>query len=244
MKNIKLVIEYDGTNYNGWQKQKNGVTIQGTIEKAIEKLTGEEVKLEGSSRTDSGVHAKAYVANFMTNATIPPHCYKDALKSRLPSDIVIISSEEMPKEFHSRYYSTGKTYCYSILNRELPSALKRNYTYHVRKKLNVKDMEEACGYFIGMHDFKAFRSLGSSTTSTVRTITDLHIEVNNEEINIFVSADGFLYNMVRIIVGTLIFVGTGKIKPIEIEEIINSGERNKAGRCVPPMGLTLEKVFY
>lgn len=244
MKNIKLVIEYDGTNYNGWQKQKNGVTIQQTIEKAIEKLTGEEVKLEGSSRTDSGVHAKAYVANFKTNATIPPHCYSDALKSRLPADIVIISSEEMSEDFHSRYCSTGKTYCYTILNRELPSALKRNYTYHVRKKLDIKAMEEACGYFIGTHDFKAFRSLGSSTTSTVRTITDLHIEVNNEEINIFVSADGFLYNMVRIIVGTLIFVGTGKIKPIEIKEIINLGERNKAGRCVPPMGLTLEKVFY
>lgn len=227
MKNIKLILEYDGTNYNGWQRQKNGVTIQQTLEKALSNLTSEDVKVEGCSRTDSGVHAKEYVANFKTNATIPPHCYREALKSRLPLDIVVTKSEEVEDDFHARYCNIGKTYCYTILNRELPSALKRNYTYHVRKKLDIEAMKKACAYFIGKHDFSAFKSLGSSTTSSIRTISDLHIETNEDEINIFVTADGFLYNMVRIIVGTLIFVGTGKLKPEDMKDIIDSKEQKE-----------------
>ena len=244
MKNIKLILEYDGTNYSGWQRQKNSITIQQKIEEAIFKLTKEKVELIGSSRTDSGVHAKGFVANFKTNSTIPGEKFREALTSKLPDDIVIIKSEEVDENFHSRYSSIGKTYCYTILNRRVPSAINRNYSYFYRGKLNVDAMKEACNHFIGKHDFKGFRSLGSSVKTSIRTITELYIESKDDYINIYISADGFLYNMVRIIVGTLIFVGTGKINHLEIPEIIKSGDRKKAGKCVPPTGLFLEKVFY
>ncbi len=244
MKNVKLLIEYDGTNYNGWQRQTNGIGIQQVIEDSIKKLTGEDVIVNGSSRTDAGVHARGFVANFNTNATVPAANYKYALKGKLPDDIVILESEEVPEDFHARYSSKGKTYSYTILNRAQPSALLRNYVYHVKYKLDINAMKEACKAFIGTHDFKGFKSPGSSVKTSVRTIYDLHIENQGDEIKIFVSGDGFLYNMVRIIVGTLVLVGRGKIKPNEIEEIIRSGDRKRAGKCAPPTGLYLEKVFY
>ena len=244
MKNIKLTLEYDGTNYSGWQRQTNSMTIQQKIEEAIFKLTKEKADLIGSSRTDSGVHARGFVANFKTNSTIPGEKFREALTSKLPDDIVIIKSEEVDENFHSRYSSTGKTYCYTILNRKIPSAINRNYSYFYRGKLDIEAMKDACKHFIGKHDFKGFKSLGSSVKTSVRTITELYIIKQDDYINVYISADGFLYNMVRIIVGTLIFVGTGKIKESEIPNIINSGDRRKAGKCVPPTGLFLEKVFY
>lgn len=244
MKNIKLTLEYDGTNYQGWQKQKIGETIQGTLERAIEELIKEVVEVTGSSRTDSGVHAKGFIANFKTESTIPSNKFKEALNYRLPEDIVILKSEEVSNDFHSRYSAKGKTYSYSIINRDVPSAIYRNYYYHVKKKLNTKAMEEACKYFIGTHDFNAFKSSGGSVKTTVRTITDLHIEHNEDIIKIYVTGDGFLYNMVRIIVGTLIMVGNNKVKPCEIKEIIDSKDRKKAGICVPANGLILEEVYY
>ncbi|GAB6169001.1 tRNA pseudouridine(38-40) synthase TruA [Clostridium carnis] len=244
MKNIKLVIEYDGTNYLGWQKQKIGKTIQETIECAIESLTGENVDLIGSSRTDSGVHARGFVANFKTMSTIPSERFREALNVRLPNDIVIIKSEEVELEFHSRYNAKGKTYSYTILNRDIPSAIGNDYVYYFKTSLNIEAMKESCTYFVGTHDFKAFRSSGSSVKTTIRTISDLHIEINGEYIKIFVTGDGFLYNMVRIIVGTLLLVGTNKIKPNYIKNIIEDKDRNGAGMCVPANGLILEKVFY
>ncbi len=244
MRNIKLIIEYDGTNFCGWQRQNDQRTVQGVLEKAISKITNEEIELIGSSRTDSGVHAKGYVANFKTNSKIPGNKFKDAINTKIPEDVVILDSEEVSEDFHARYCSKGKTYCYTILNRYEPSALERNYVNHFRGRLNIEAMKEACTYFIGKHDFAAFRSLGSSVTTTTRTITDLHIEIDGEKIKIFVSADGFLYNMVRIIVGTLIAVGIGKINAESIKDIINSKDRNKAGKCVTGQGLCLEKVFY
>ena len=244
MRNIKLTIEYDGTSYGGWQKQKNNRTIQQCIEEAIRLLIGEEVELIGSSRTDAGVHAKGMVANFITNSQIPADKFREAINTKLPDDIGIIKSEEVDKNFHSRYDSKGKTYCYTLVNRYEKVCIGRNYVYQVRDELNYNLMKEAAKYFLGKHDFKAFKTNGSSVKTSVRTISGLELELKDDVIKIFVSADGFLYNMVRIIVGTLIEVGKGKIKPEDIESIIKNGDRSKAGPCVPPNGLVLEKVFY
>lgn len=244
MKNIKLTIEYDGSNYFGWQKQNNKETVQETIERAILAVTGEKINLTGSSRTDTGVHAKGMVANFKTNTSIPPNKIKFALNNKLPDDIVIINSEEVSEDFHSRYNSKGKTYCYTIINRRDRLALGRNYAYQFKWDLDIERMKSACKYFLGEHDFCAFMSSGSSVKTTVRTINELYIENNKDEIKIFISANGFLYNMVRIIVGTLIMVGIGKISDKDITDIIESKDRTKAGACVPANGLTLEKVYY
>lgn len=244
MRNIKLTIEYDGTSYGGWQKQKNNRTIQQCIEEAIKLLTGEDVELIGSSRTDAGVHAKGMVANFITNSQIPADKFREAINTKLPDDIGIIKSEEVDRNFHSRYDSKGKTYCYTLVNRYEKVCIGRNYVYQVRDELNYNLMKEAAKYFLGKHDFKAFKTNGSSVKTSVRTINGLELELKGDVIKIFVSADGFLYNMVRIIVGTLIEVGKGKIKPEDIGSIIKNGDRSKAGPCVPPNGLVLEKVFY
>ena len=244
MRNIKLTIEYDGTSYGGWQKQKNNRTIQQCIEEAIKLLTGEEVELIGSSRTDAGVHAKGMVANFITNSKIPSDKFREAINTKLPDDIGIIKSEDVDKNFHSRYDSKGKTYCYTLVNRYEKVCLGRSYVYQVRDELNYNLMKDAAKYFLGKHDFKAFKTNGSSVKTSVRTISGLELELKGDVLKIFISADGFLYNMVRIIVGTLIEVGKGKIKPEDIESIIRNGDRSKAGPCVPPNGLVLEKVFY
>ncbi|WP_297519855.1 tRNA pseudouridine(38-40) synthase TruA [uncultured Clostridium sp.] len=245
MRNIKLKLEYDGTDFFGWQAQKEGRTIQQTLEKAIEKLTGEKnIEVFGSSRTDSGVHAKAYIGNFHTASSIPAERFKEAINTKLPSDIVVLESEEMENGFHSRYMSTGKTYCYTILNRREAPVIGRNYVYSYMGPLDINAMKEACVPFIGRHDFEAFKSQGSSVQTSVRTITDLHIETERDLIKIYISADGFLYNMVRIIAGTLLRVGARKIKSEEILEIILSKDRTRAGKCAPARGLCLEEVFF
>lgn len=247
MKNIKLIIEFDGTNYCGWQRQVKEPTVQEAIEKAIASLTGEAaqaINLTGCSRTDSGVHSRAFVANFKTASKIPPEKFKEALNSKLPEDIAIIYSQEVALDFHARYAASGKTYCYTILNRSVRSPLYRNYTYQVKDSLDIEKMKEASRYFIGKHDFTAFKSTGSSVKTSVRTITALEVHKEGELIKIYASADGFLYNMVRIIVGTLLDVGRGKIAPDSIKAIIESKERTRAGICVPAQGLSLEKVFY
>ena len=244
MRNIKLTLEYDGTRYYGWQRQPIGNTIQQEVEKAISKVIKEYVEVIGSSRTDSGVHAKGYVANFKTNVKMPAEKFRDAINCKLPRDIVIIKSEEVDLDFHARYSSKGKTYCYTILNREYPCAIDKDYVYYYRWKLNVEEMKKACKYFLGTHDFKAFQTPGGSVKTSIRTISDLHIETNVDKIKIYISADGFLYNMVRIIVGTLILVGSNKIKEDFVKNIIESGVRQNAGKCAPANGLCLEKVFY
>ena len=244
MKNIKLTIEYDGTNYYGWQKQSDKVTIQGVLEEAVRNLTKEENEVIGCSRTDSGVHAMGFVATFKTNSTVPPHKFREAINYRLPDDIVVIKSEEVEEEFHPRYLAKGKTYEYTIYNNLVPTALNRTFAYHYKYPLDIELMKEACKYFKGTHDFKAFRSEGSSVKTTVRTIYDVDIKKSEDFIKISVSGDGFLYNMVRIIVGTLINVGRGKIKPEDIEKIIVNKDRKAAGDCVPARGLKLKEVYY
>lgn len=244
MKNIKLTLEYDGKDFFGWQKQKVGRTVQGVLERAIEAVTNEKVNTIGCSRTDTGVHAKAFIVNFNTNSTIPGDKIMHVLNNKLPDDVVILSSEEVDELFHARYNSTGKTYCYTILNRRLPTALYRNSSYLFKESLDIDKMCEGAQHFIGTHDFESFRSLGSSVKSTVRTIHSLEITKHEDFINIYVSGDGFLYNMVRCMVGTLIEVGRGKLNPSQIKDILENKDRKRARKVVPPMGLTLIKVFY
>jgi tRNA pseudouridine38-40 synthase len=244
MRNIKLLIEFDGSNFSGWQRQPKGRTVQNVIEAAISKATGEQIMINGSSRTDAGVHAREMVANFFTNSTIPGEKFREALNTRLPNDVSIIKSEEVDDSFHARYSSKGKTYSYTIVNREERLSLGYQYLYHYKYKLDINEMKKACKYFIGSHDFRAFMSPGSSAKTTVRDIKELFIEEDGDRIKIIITADGFLYNMVRIIVGTLLKVGNGRLNADEIEEIIIEGNRKKAGICIPPNGLILEKVFY
>lgn len=243
-RNIKILLEYEGTNYAGWQRQKNAKTIQEAVEKAVEKITCKTTEVTGCSRTDAGVHAKGFVGNFYTESRIAIDRFADAINSQLSQDIVVLKAEEAELDFHSRYQAKGKTYSYTILNRIYPSPINRNYMYHFRQELDTDEMAVAAAQLIGTHDFAAFRSAGSSAKTSVRTITGLKVVREGDIIRIYATADGFLYNMVRIIAGTLIEVGIGKINPDNIQEIILSKDRTKSGRCVPPQGLCLEEVYY
>ena len=245
MRNIKLIIEYDGKDFNGWQKQPTKLNIQGTIEQAIKIVTGEEVDLTASGRTDAGVHAFGQVANFKTNSNIPIDKVAVALNSNLKKSIRIISAEEVDERFHSRLTCKKKTYRYVINNSEFSSAIYRNLETHIPQKLDIKKMQEAVKYFEGEHDFKAFKASGTSSKSSVRTIYSARVlQMPNNRIYIELTGNGFLYNMVRIIAGTLVDVGLEKIKPESIKEIIASGDRNLAGKTLPPNGLFLLNVEY
>ena len=245
MRNIKLIIEYDGKDFNGWQKQPNKLNIQGEIEKAIERITGEKVDLMASGRTDAGVHAIGQVANFKTNSNIPIEKIPIALNTNLKKSIIIKSAEEVEERFHSRLNCKRKTYRYIINNSKYGTAIYRNLETHIPVKLNIQKMQEAVKYFEGEHDFKAFKASGTSSKSSVRTIYKAEvIQKENEKIYIELTGSGFLYNMVRIISGTLVDVGLGKIEPEEIKNIIKSQKRENAGKTLPPQGLYLVKVEY
>ena len=245
MRNIKLVIEYDGKEFNGWQKQPTKLNIQGEIERAIKQITGEEVDLTASGRTDAGVHALGQVANFKTNSNIPIEKIPIALNSNLKKSIVIKSAEEVEERFHSRLNCKRKTYRYIINNSRYGTAIYRNLETHIPMKLNIQKMQEAVKYFEGEHDFKAFKASGTSSKSSVRTIYNAEvIDAGNERIYIELTGSGFLYNMVRIISGTLVEVGLGKIEPNEIKTIIESQKRENAGKTLPPQGLYLVSVEY
>ncbi len=244
MKNIRLTIEYDGKDFNGWQKQPNKLNIQGEIERAIEEITGEKVDLIASGRTDAGVHAFAQMANFKTNSNLPIEKYPIALNTKLKKSIRIQKAEEVEEDFHSRYHCKQKTYRYVINNSEQGSSIYRNLEYFVPNKLNVEKMQEAVKYFEGEHDFKAFKASGTSSKSSVRTIYKTKVEKQGDRIVIELTGNGFLYNMVRIIAGTLVEVGLGKIEPNGIPKIIEKGERARAGKTLPPQGLYLVKVEY
>ena len=244
MRNIKLTIEYDGKDFNGWQKQPDKLNIQGTIEKAIERVTGEIVELTASGRTDAGVHSLGQVANFKTNTNIPIEKIPVAINSQLKKSIVIKKAEEVDEKFHSRLSCKRKTYRYIINNSPEGSAIYRNLETHIPYKLDVEKMKEAIKYFIGEHDFKAFKASGTSSKSSVRTIYDAKVYEDKERIFIELTGNGFLYNMVRIIAGTLVDVGSGKIMTEDIVNIINSKKRENAGKTLPPQGLYLLNVDY
>ena len=244
MRNIRLTIEYDGKCYNGWQKQPNKLNIQGSIEQAIYQITGEEVDLQASGRTDAGVHALGQVANFKTNSQLPIDKFPIAINSNLKKSIRIYSAEEVDEEFHSRLSCKKKTYRYIINNSKYGTAIYRNLETHIPIKLDIEKMKEAIEYFQGEHDFKAFKASGTSSKSSVRTIYKAEVRKEGDNIIIELTGNGFLYNMVRIISGTLLDVGLGKIKPEEIPEIIESKDRQRAGRTLPAHGLYLVQVVY
>ena len=244
MRNIKLTIEYDGKDFNGWQKQPTKLNIQGTIEQAIKQITGEDIELNASGRTDAGVHALGQVANFKTNSKIPIEKFAIAINSKLKRSIVIKRAEEVDERFHSRLSCKRKTYRYIINNSQEGTAIYRNLETHIPQKLDVEKMQKAVKYFEGEHDFKAFKASGTSSKSSVRTIYKANVYQESEKIFIELTGNGFLYNMVRIIAGTLVDVGLGKIEPEEIPKIIQEGKRENAGKTLPPNGLYLVKVMY
>lgn len=244
MRNIKLTIEYDGKCYNGWQKQPNKLNIQGEIERAIYNITKEEVDLIGSGRTDAGVHALGQVANFKTNSEISIEKLPLAINSQLKNSIVIKEAEEVDERFHSRYNAKHKTYRYIINNSKCGTAIYRNLEYSYPFKLDAEKMKQASKYFEGEHDFKAFKSSGTSSKNSVRTIYKAIVKQEGEKIIIELTGNGFLYNMVRIISGTLLDVGLGKIRAEEIPEIIESKDRQRAGKTLPAHGLYLVEVKY
>ncbi len=244
MRNIKLTIEYDGKDFNGWQKQPNKLNIQGEIERAIENIIGEKVELIASGRTDAGVHALGQVANFKTNSNISIEKIPIAINSQVKNSIRIQKAEEVDENFHSRFNCKKKTYRYVIDNSEYGSAIYRNISYHMPIKLNVEEMKKGIKYFEGEHDFKSFKSSGTSSKSSVRTIYNADIITEGSTIAIDLTGNGFLYNMVRIIAGTLIDVGLGKIKATDIPKIIEAKDRTRAGKTLPPHGLMLLHVDY
>lgn len=244
MKRIKLTIAYDGTNYCGWQIQPNGITVEEVINKALQKLTGEPILVIGASRTDSGVHAMGNVAVFDTETSIPPERIAMALNLRLPEDIVIVKSEEVALDFHPRYCDCSKTYEYHIINTRIPIPTKRLTNYFVSYNLNLDHMRQAASYLVGEHDFVSFCNVRTDVENTVRTITELDIIENGNEITIRITGNGFLYNMVRIIVGTLIRVGRGFYTPEKVKEILEAKDRKAAGVTAPAHGLMLMEINY
>lgn len=244
MKRIKLTVAYDGTHYNGWQVQPNGITIEGMLNKAIAELTNETVAVIGASRTDAGVHALGNVAVFDTNTRIPPEklCY--ALNQRLPADIVVQHSCEVPLHFHPRRCESRKTYVYKILNRAFPLPLSRHDCYFTYRKLDVEKMRQAAAYLVGTHDFKSFCSVHSQAETTVRTIYHLAVEKEQDVITIEVTGSGFLYNMVRILAGTLLQVGMGERSPQQMQEILKAKDRSAAGATAPAHGLTMIGISF
>ncbi len=245
-RNIKLTIEYDGTNYHGWQSQarSGGPTIQGTLEQALKTLCNEEMSTLSSGRTDAGVHALGHVANFKTSSTIPSAAWAPALNHLLPPDIRVLASEEVSTDFHSRYSALAKTYKYRILSRRAQTALYRNYAWHVNVPLNLSRMRKAIGFIIGRHDFSAFRGAGCNAKTPVRTMKSAMIRKDGEFIEIFYEADAFLQYMVRNITGTLVEVGLGRFSPDDVRKIMDARDRKLAGRTAPPQGLYLVQVTY
>lgn len=245
MKRIKLVVAYDGTNYCGWQIQPTGITIEGVLNQALTQLLGEEIQVIGASRTDSGVHSLGNVAVFDTETRIPPEkiCY--ALNQRLPEDIVVQSSCEVPIDFHPRHCYSEKTYEYRILNRKIPMPTLSRYTCFYYRRLDITKMQQAANYLIGRHDFKSFCSVKSNVEDTVRKILFCNVEKSQDDVvTIRVTGTGFLYNMVRIIAGTLILVGIGDLKPEQIPEILKQMKRSAAGPTAPAQGLTMIGIQY
>ena len=241
---VKLIIGYDGTNYCGWQVQINGITVEEIINRELSNLLHEDIAVIGASRTDSGVHAIGNVAVFDTFSKIPPEKMCFALNQRLPDDIIIQESCEVPLNFHPRYCDSVKTYEYKILNRRFDVPTMRLYTHFVYMPLDLSKMQEAAKYIVGEHDFKSFCSARTQVTETVRTIYELTITKEDDIIKIRISGNGFLYNMVRIIVGTLIKVGLKVYPPEHVKEILEACDRNVAGPKAPAKGLTLIGIEY
>lgn len=244
-KNIRMVLEYEGSGYHGWQRQKGVPTIQGIIEDRIQVITGEPVSLHSSGRTDAGVHALNQVCNFRTRTHIDPKLIQRGLNSLLPNDIFIKSAEWAPTDFHSRYSAKGKTYEYRLLNRPQPDVFLRSYVWHIKKELDLERMAESVSLLTGEHDFSSFKSSGSGNVNPVREIFSAQLLSFEKGLLSFVfEANGFLRHMVRNIVGTVVEVGLEKIDCKDFIQIFHSRDRRKAGPKAPPQGLFLTMVHY
>lgn len=255
MRNFRMVLQYEGTRYQGWQRQgSTDNTIQGKLETLLSKMTGQKIEIQGAGRTDAGVHALGQVANFHADTQMTETEILEYMNRFLPEDIAVISLKEVSERFHSRLNATGKTYCYRVINSAIPHVFDRRYVHVVEQQLDIDAMREAAQYLTGTHDFKAFTSNKRGKKSTVRTINSIQIEKcadtsmeilqTQDEIRFFYRGDGFLYHMVRIMTGTLLEVGIHKRKPEEIAEILASGLRERAGELAPAKGLTLLEVRY
>ena len=243
-KRIRLIVAYDGTNYHGWQIQNNGITVEAELTRCLSDLLGESIEVIGASRTDSGVHALGNVAVFDTEARMPAEKISYALNQRLPEDIRIQKSEEVAADWHPRYCESRKTYEYRIYRGEFPMPVKRLYSYFTYRPLNVEKMKKAAKHLEGEHDFKSFCQTGAQVESTVRTVYSVDVEEQGADLVIRVCGNRFLYNMVRIIAGTLMEVGQGKRTPESMAEILEAKNRSAAGPTAPPCGLTLVKYEF
>lgn len=255
MRNFKIVLQYEGTRYKGWQKQGKGEgdssssaspenTIQGKLELLLSRIAGKPVEIQGSGRTDAGVHAYGQVANFHMDTEDTPEALMEKINTYLPEDIGVISIEEVPERFHSRLNAKSKTYRYRVLNSAVPHIFERRYVYQVPEPLDMEAMRRAAALLTGSHDFKAFTSTRKGKKSTVRTVDSIEIDRVGEEIHFTFSGNGFLYHMVRILMGTLLDVGTGAKKPEDMNTILENGSREYAGPLVPACGLALMEVRY
>lgn len=245
MRNIKMIIQYDGTRYKGWQKQTEDInTVQGKLESILGNMTGEEIQLVGCGRTDTGVHAINYTANFHTNSTMNTDDMHKFLNDKLPDDIAVKSIKNASERFHARYNILSKTYMYRINNSGIKNVFDRKYIHSIDEKLNIEKMRECAAVLVGTHDFQSFTTLKSKTKSTVRTINFINIEDNDGIIEIDVNGNGFLWNMVRIILGTLIEAGKEKLNPEDVKNILEAKKRAEAGPMVPAKALFLKDVEY
>ena len=244
MRNIKLVIEYDGTSYCGWQVQPNGITIQEVMEDALARMLGERTTLHSSGRTDAGVHARGMVGCFKTEKGLPLSAFREGLNTLLPGDIAVRDACEVPPGFHPRFDAQAKHYRYTILLDNLRSPLARHTAWRLRGRLDADAMREACALFVGEHDFVAFRASNCAAKTTVRRIYSMDLVQEGQFLHLDIKGSGFLKNMVRIITGTLVEVGQGKRKADDVARLLSSGDRQSSGVTVPPQGLCLMQVFY
>lgn len=244
MKRMLLTISYDGTAYHGWQIQPNGITVQQVLCDCIEKTLGVKTAVVGTSRTDAGVHANEFTCHLDCEDGIPATAFTRGVNSLLPTDIAVKSCVEVSNDFHARYNALGKTYCYNIYNSNKKDPFKLRYAWQIERTLDIDKMNEFAKQIIGKHDFFAFSSSGRTVEDTVREISECFVTKNGNDVVLTVSANGFLYNMVRIIVGTAVAVSDGRINPDDISQILLSKKRELAGITAPPQGLFLEKVHY
>lgn len=244
MKRVLLTISYDGTDFHGWQYQPELLTVQGVLEEALYKLFSKKVTVIGSSRTDAGVHANGFCCHLDCDDNIPDAAFLRGINSLLPPTVAVLGVKEVESDFHARYDALGKTYVYHIYNNNKKDAFKTRYAWHIERCLDIDKMNEFCKKIIGTHDFAAFCSAGSPVETTVRTISECYVKKDGDEVTLTVTADGFLYNMVRIIVGTAVAVSDGRIKVEDIDEVLKTKNREGAGMTAPAHGLFLEKVLY
>jgi tRNA pseudouridine38-40 synthase len=255
MRNIKLTLQYDGTEYSGWQVQSNGDTVQGLLEDALAEITGGPIRVTGAGRTDAGVHALEQVAAFSTESDHAPGVFRRALNAKLPDDIRVIDSEEAPEDFHPRYSARNKTYSYLISHPGTYAVFMKRYSWCTSYALNCDAMKQGAEYLTGKHDFSSFRASGCSSKHPVRDIIDLHIRkldavdfmgfrFNMQLIKISITANAFLRHMARNVVGTLVEIGRGKIPPEQMKTILEAKDRRVAGKTAPACGLFLERIEY